>query len=1038
MLLQIKMKKILFLLLIPFVVFSQKVPLQHGNSGNAVKVTKGTCVGCIPIVNIVTNPATGNTNGIFTYTIPSTGKRSSAGVYDASSNLVRTLWADRPETGGATISAQWDGLDDNGNAVPPGNYTAKTRTNGITAVVDGFIGNTSSDQTGGTTFRSYGGNTCFAFVGTKGFFGQFFYEGGTNSKSFNTTDITQNYDVAFGVHASTLECATDGTNIYWVGQDQYYPPTNHTQKNFIYACKASDNTAVAFSPANETSVQNGREREIYSHFIGYAVEPDSIRYTGIAVNANFIFATKQASNKLTIFNKATGALLQNLTYAQPGKLAAGSNNELWMIVNSVLKKFTVNPSTGALTDANLSVAATNPINVRISPDNGTLLILDLGTQQVKAYSNSTGALQWVLGQPGGYDVNGPAVSMDKFMFNRADFAIASLAYQADGSFWVGDIGNYRTLHFKADRTYKEQIMYLPSFRNVNIDQNNPTRIFADELEFQRDYSKPLDNGVNGSWKLVKNWKVGTGLDIFRKFTQVVTLSNGHTYASGDNVLYDLTANGAVQVSNNFDGNQLRIEADGSLYTQVNHANVYLTVTKQALTGFGSNNMPQWGPSTTVATTPNFTTTSPYSFNSFNNVRGASTNTGRYFFFNPNGNSQLSYILNGALTGIGNHLAAIKTNGNSWDWQASKSTFSRLQPGGVDYHGDYPRNGDFDIGNNDSDPHKSENAQLLVNGSYLLWQVNAEFWKANTPNGEVNIFNLFYEDGLPLLNFGKTGTEAFVGNSIGFTGNGYATAWYKSGNVIYVYQCDESQHGAITCWKISGLETVSEQTTTLVVTQTPFSQVNDPTDLMKGLPYRSTTFTGGNGWTVPAGLNLKTNTLQYQKGNTDIALGGDGDKIITKSLDNTASLSNWVLSASVSYQNGELSFGNAPDGSNNYNDLDILDVSDKIIAHFIGNQGDTQNDFYRRVWFNNSLVFQSANQIQPNDLFFRDISFTYANGTLTFKHQDYAAVTVTTPFQAGADMTKPATLRYSQGGNRTRYINLYKLRFTPNSTQTIAP
>ncbi|MEX8548564.1 MAG: FlgD immunoglobulin-like domain containing protein [Mucilaginibacter sp.] len=959
--------------------------------------------------------ATENNTVNFTLT---TSVNTSAGVYNASGNLIRTLWNGVRYDAG-NYKAVWSGIMDDGTLAPPGTYQVKVLTNNVQYIWEGVIGNTSVSLTD-NVFKSYGGNTCFAFVGTKGFYGQFFYEGGTNSKYFNTGDIGKSYDANFGVHAVTIDCATDSVNVYWIGLDQYQNNgVDANQSNYIYACKASDNSAVAF--ANEAGHNSGRENEYYPHFIGWYTDLKNagLEYNGIAVNNNFIFVTLPKRNQLFVFNKTSGATVQTLTYTNPTKLAAGSADELWMVVNKVLKKFTVNGTTGALTDANLSIAATSPSSVKISPDNSTVLVADVGTQQVKAYANSTGNLLWSLGQPGGYDLNGPAVANDKFMFDRVDFASPAIAYQPDGSFWVNDIGNYRTLHFNADRSYKEQIAFMPASRSSNVDPNKPTSVFGDELEFQRDYSKPLDNGANGSWKLVNNWKVGTSLDIFAKFLFTITLSNGHTYAGSGSRVYDLTPTGAVDVcAYPVNGH---MEADGSFWTRLNYGNNYFEVRKQPLTGFttlpSGAQVPSWGAAQVVVTTPTITAMMPLWY--VDNTIGAASNPNRYFFFNPN-----SASLGFGTTDFNYHLGAIKTGGNTFEWQGSKGTF-------YDYHGDYPRNGDYDLGNNDFGNQHSENCKALVNGSNVFWNVNGEFWKANSPGGgEINIWNHFNEDGLLIGNFGKTGLDTYLTGNTGFAGNAFSTALVKVNGSFYIYHCDENQHGGVHSWHITGLNTIAEQTLPITVSASVVP-INDTTNLMTGLPYRSTSFTGGDGFSVqtPAGLVLKTNTLQYQKGLIDIALGGDGDVLINKSLNNTARLSNWKLTAGISYQNGELSFGTAPDGSNNYNYLEILDVSGKIIARFIGNQADTRNNYYRRVWFNSTIVAEGSGFNGFSDYYFRDISFSYANGTLTFKHQDYPAVSITKPFQQGADMTSPSILHVNQGGNRTRYINLSKLNFS---------
>ncbi len=136
--------------------------------------------------NALSKPATNYNTVNFTLT---SSVNTSAGVYNASGNLVRTLWSGVRYDAG-NYKAVWSGIMDDGTQAPPGTYQFKILTNNVKYTWEGVIGNTSSSWTD-NVFKSYGGNTCFAFVGTKGFYGQFFYEGGTNSKYFNLNDITK-------------------------------------------------------------------------------------------------------------------------------------------------------------------------------------------------------------------------------------------------------------------------------------------------------------------------------------------------------------------------------------------------------------------------------------------------------------------------------------------------------------------------------------------------------------------------------------------------------------------------------------------------------------------------------------------------------------------------------------------------------------------------------------------------------------------------------------------------------------------------------
>ena len=66
---------------------------------------------------------------------------TSAGIFDANGNIVRTLWALETLNAGDS-SASWDGLDDFGTPVPPGSYTWKVLRNDAEYRNVGIIGNT--------------------------------------------------------------------------------------------------------------------------------------------------------------------------------------------------------------------------------------------------------------------------------------------------------------------------------------------------------------------------------------------------------------------------------------------------------------------------------------------------------------------------------------------------------------------------------------------------------------------------------------------------------------------------------------------------------------------------------------------------------------------------------------------------------------------------------------------------------------------------------------------------------------------------------
>ncbi len=85
----------------------------------------------------------------FSFELPSEA-RTSAGVFDATGGLIRTLWSNRELVAGKH-SGRWDGMDDLGRSVPADLvWTVKVLRNNVDYQWDGVIGNTEGAWTTGT------------------------------------------------------------------------------------------------------------------------------------------------------------------------------------------------------------------------------------------------------------------------------------------------------------------------------------------------------------------------------------------------------------------------------------------------------------------------------------------------------------------------------------------------------------------------------------------------------------------------------------------------------------------------------------------------------------------------------------------------------------------------------------------------------------------------------------------------------------------------------------------------------------------------
>ncbi|MCC6818634.1 MAG: hypothetical protein IT245_07075, partial [Bacteroidia bacterium] len=466
----------------------------------------------------------------FSFTL-STASKTSAGVYNSSGALIRTLWSGVSYNAG-TFSVTWDKKDDYGNLMNGTNFTVKVLSNNVSYSWDGVVGNTSSNKTGGSKIRHLRSPEDLCIAGGKGFYCTGFVEGNSSANMFSLSSIqsksevtpSQNGDVNLEINCN----ATDGNYVYWSGYDGY------GTKSCTYATKVSDGSEVMFSSGSSVSMQWGRTyAKALDIQTGKSTNP-----SGVAVqkNGSFLFIAHKGLNYIGIFNKSTGASIGTYTITAPGDIVCDNNDKLWVISGTnTLTRFDVSNS-GVLSNGSTISGLTRPIS--LSAYDSLLAVADAGVSQIAFYSINTKNKIKTLGQYNGYATSAK-VENDKFYFmdNNMNYEKGFVSFSTDGSIWVGDCGNNRMIHFTAAGAYIEHIMYMPMSYSSSVNISDPTRVFSDFLEFKIDYTKSL-GGTNGSWTLVNNWRTGLNSNYFKTnsdtrevFKKCVTLSNGRTYGT---------------------------------------------------------------------------------------------------------------------------------------------------------------------------------------------------------------------------------------------------------------------------------------------------------------------------------------------------------------------------------------------------------------------------------------------------------------------------------------------------------------------------
>jgi hypothetical protein len=941
----------------------------------------------------------------------------SAGVYDGEGRLVRALFQNQARSAGRH-AGRWDGKDEEGKAVGAGSYQVRVLSNQVRYEWEGVIGNTSSERTGEGKHRGMG------FLEGMVAVGEHLYAAGGYSEGMGVQlKMRQSNPQARQIllpanggglsDQSTYQVCSDGVRVYWGGRDAYSPHW------FVFATQVGSDAPVTFSAGQSLKMTHGR-----TYSATGVVNAANGAITGLAVQASgpYLFIARRARNELQVIDKTTGALVRILSVASPGGLATDGQNRLYVAAGSRVVRYEVNPD-GSLGGGQLSITGLESAQaLALSPEGGTLAVADGGSsQQVKGYSTTTGALAWTLGQPGGYTQTA-TVSPDRFDFRpvKGGWSVASLAFQPDGRLWVRDGGNLRYQRFSPERRYETSVQFLPRLYNTAVDPNNPTRVFADRLEFQIDYGRPLAPD-NGSWRLVRNYANGLDGpayehgDNFFAPTGVATLSNGRTYGLVRNQtrqrqeVLELTSAGARPTGLFLEFTE-RLQADGSRWAvHENWRGGVMRVTRRALTGFDGSGNPQWGTEQTQAQTTQTTAADPIISGPYLSV-GEVTSSGLLVGFHSGLDAQ-QYHLGVLPTGQGAQSVG-------WRWRGARST-----PTG--YTGPFPEDGAFDIGNG---VQYGGNRALALERS-IFWGYHGEFWK----NGQTNKYTHVWDNGLLVGQFGAVREGATA--AAGMAGNAFTPQVVKVGGDYYLYHGDESDHGGVHRWKITNLQSIQEQQIPVVYPAAEALSSEAGVDLMAGLPYGQVLTNHTHGWSrQPTAENLTARYSNYWSVRTGVKShtrpdvsaefrGNSGEAWVRRDLGEINS-SHWKLTGFINLEGHE---GNS---ANNGSYFEVVDGAGRPLARI--QMTIDYNDYKARIMLNDQTVLTlpltAMSAIVSQWL---PISIQYADGALTMQYGAFPPVKVN-PVNGAASLSAPRALRIynfaGPGPSYGRSIALHDLRF----------
>jgi len=740
----------------------------------------------------------------FSFNLPQ-ASTTSAGVFNTTTGtLIRTLWNNVQYQQGTNYGV-WDGNDENGNAVATGSsYQIKLIYHNVQYVWEGMIGNTSANQSGGQVHHNFDKIHDMTISGTTGYYAIGYDEAGNPFHTFKVGAPQVPSEIRPGF--SDVSCnfslvTSDASHSYWA---KGYGGMGGTD-TYVIAMNTSDNSIYNF-PQGTNPPTGANQNYIYTSCIDFdATANQANPASGIAVqkSGNALFVSHKNLNLVRVFDKLQGNLLGSFTVTSPGRLATTANGDVWVISNAttpVVLRYTFANGTATLKQTITGLA--QPAGLGVSADDSLLLVADGGSsQQIKAFSNTTGASVWTYGTPGGMAVNGADVTTNTFEFNtqlanyNAFTNEAFIAFQPDNTFWISDGGNARILHFSMSGntlSYIEQIAYIEASYCSTVDVTDATRVFNTFFEYSVNYALP-PGGTNGSWKMVKNWAFGLPNDATHYyfgycngFSNVATLSNGRTYGFLSNTitrgtdLFELPPTGQARFTGYSFKTVPRIYPDGTLRFNISTTST-LSFYSQPLTGFDAKNNPVWGSPTLLATTA-LAPTDPKTWNAYPE-RTEMTAGGMVVDYDGN------------LADTGYHLGGIPTGGTAWQWRSSPTTTTAHW---------FPSDGHFDVANGvqyAGDYH-------MAMGRNIICGYHGEFWGG----GQASHWMNFLDNGLLVGVFGTYENLGAMGpNTInGYAGNAFAPTLVRAPNgKVYLYHNDESNHAGTIRWRIDGWDGITE-------------------------------------------------------------------------------------------------------------------------------------------------------------------------------------------------------------------------------------
>lgn len=398
--------------------------------------------------------------------------RTSLVIDDATGKRIRNLVPALPRAKGRNVE-KWDGLDDNGKPVPPGQYLYKAiYHDGIRANYVMSFANPGSPTWGTPDNRGafYGDHSAPQAAAAAGQFVALAVPTGEYGQHLIGVDLNGhrlwglNNRGAF--YAGRVSLATDG-KILWVAQDK---------TGAVYRV---DMATGKYAPWNQTARdETGKEYQLLDLKVADIVQADvnaPINLTAVALRGNTLAVAFAGENKIKLFDAQTGAKQKEVAVPAPQAIAV-SGDEWIVLSQNRLSRLDAN---GAMTP--FSTTAFADAYGLTSDSKGNVYLSVRGNDQNVKVLSPQGKLLREIGAKGGrpavgaYNANG--------MRNPAAIAIDS-----QNRLWVAEetMNPKRTSVWDADsgKLLKDLVGTTTYAGAGSINPFDPTMAFSDNTVYR--------------------------------------------------------------------------------------------------------------------------------------------------------------------------------------------------------------------------------------------------------------------------------------------------------------------------------------------------------------------------------------------------------------------------------------------------------------------------------------------------------------------------------------------------------------------------